>query len=343
MDGNSYIRDRGRKIADIIRKYSKEELVDRAWLINCSAEDDIFRNSFCAIWNFTADFDLALWYLAYGQTFGRNTDFMHNKMAELCTNSDKEIITLKKDVPKECPYYKSKNETMEGIFKVDFNKSNKEIINAIYNVYRSEKFSHANKWCNLKAFNKCEYKEKCPINEWINITNRFKLPYRPKDPNKFFYYEPRIFFYYDTLSLLNNNKISNFNELVLAVDTFTNDKTKKTIIIRSILEQTRGISSKVLLFLQLENQFNARGLDDFELIFVDRRAIRVAKRMSFPFYENGLVEAIRKFGEKYKLTAKQIDVALYQMGDVCSAQGCLNYGEGKKCIFYDVCSWDGKR
>jgi len=334
MDGNSYIGDRGRKIADIIREYSKEELVDRAWLINYSAEDDIFRNSFCAIWNFTADFDLSLWYLAYGQTFGMETNLGHKRMAELCTGSDKEIITFKRDVPAQCPYYTSKDNVIEDIFNMDFNKPNKEIIDEIYRIYRSEKFYHTNKWCNPKIFDSCKYKERCPISRWIDIINRFNLRFRTGS---------RIFFYYDTLSLLNNSKISNFNELVTAVNKLTNDKIKKTIIIRSILKQIRGINSKALLFLQLENQFNDRNLDNAELIFVDTRAKRVAERISFPSHENDLENAIRKFGEKYKLTAKQIDVALYQMGDVCSAQGCLHGVEEKKCIFYDVCSWDGKR
>lgn len=81
--------------------------------------------------------------------------------------------------------------------------------------------------------------------------------------------------------------IKNFieDDLFSTVDLFANDKTKKTVIIRSILE----------------------------------------------------------FGESYNLTARQIDRALWEMGFVCTAEGCLHGVEGKKCIFYDVCSWSGKR
>lgn len=248
MSGNSYIEDRERKIADIIREYSKGD-VDRDWLLNKNKDmDNVFKKSFHAIWNYTGDFDLALWYLAFSQSFGKRFEVMLRKMAELCTNSDKEIITFKTDVPAGCPYRNSKEEMIERILKIDFNKSNKEIINEIKNVYKSEKFYHTNKWCNLKVFNNCEYKEKCPINEWINIINRFKLPFRSK-------------------------------------------------VIRTILEQIRGISTKALLFLQTENIFNERNLDYSELIFVDVKAVKVAERMSFPFYENDLVEAIRDFGK----------------------------------------------
>ena len=335
MNGNSYIGDRERKIADIIREYSKGD-VDRDWLLNKNKDmDNVFKKSFHAIWNYTGDFDLSLWYLAFSQSFGKKFEVMLRKMVELCTNSDKDVITFKKDVPAGCPYRNSKEEMIKGIFNVDFNKPNKEIINAIYNVYRSEKFYHTNKWCNLKAFNSCEYKEKCPINEWINIINRFKLPFRSQ--------ESKIFWYYDTLCLLNNDKISNFDNLFSAVDSFTNDKTKKAAIIKAILAQIRGIATKALLFLQMENIFNERDLDYSELVFVDIKAVRVAERMDFPFYENNLVEAIREFGKRYNLTARQIDFALWEMGFVCTAKGCLHGVDGKQCIFYDVCSYEGKQ
>jgi hypothetical protein len=328
------IRDRESNIADIIREYSKGD-VNRDWLINKNKDmDNVFKKSFNAIWDYTGDFDLSLWYLAFGQSFGKNAEVMHRKMAELCTNSDKEIITFKKDVPAECPYFNSIDVMIEGILKIDCNKSNKEIINEIKNIYKSEKFSHTNKWCNLETFNSCEHRNECPVSEWKELINEFSLPFRN---------EPKIFFYYDTLCLVNNNKISNFNELFSAVDSFTNDKTKKTVIIRTILEQIRGIATKVLLFLQMENIFNERDLDYPELIFVDTHAVKVAKRMSFPFYENDLVEAIRKFGESYNLTARQIDMALWEMGFVCSANECLHGVDGKKCIFYDVCSYEEKQ
>jgi len=55
-----------------------------------------------------------------------------------------------------------------------------------------------------------------------------------------------------------------------------------------------------------------------------------------------LVDAIRKFGEKHKLTAKRISyMALYEMGDVCSAEGCL--GGSNKGIFFGVCLWGSKQ
>lgn len=335
MNGNSYIVDRERKIADIIREYSKGD-VDCDWLINNNKDmDNVFKKSFNAIRDYTGDFDLALWYLAFSQSFGKRFEVMLRKMAELCTNSDKEIITFKTDVPAGCPYRDSKEEMIERILKIDFNKSNKEIINEIKNVYKSEKFYHTNKWCNLKAFNNCEYKEKCPINEWINIINRFKLPFRSK--------ESKIFWYYDTLCFLNNDKIPNFDNLFSAVDSFTEDKTKKAVIIRTILEQIRGIATKTLLFLQTENLFNERDLDYHELIFVDIKAVRVAERMDFLFYENDLVEAIREFCKRHNLTARQIDFALWEMGFLCNAEECLHGVEGKKCIFYDVCSYEGKQ
>jgi len=320
--------------ADIIKQYSKEELVDRAWLTNCYADSNIFRNSFCAIRDFTADFDLSLWYIAYGQTFGMKTDLGHQLMAELCTKSNKEIISFERDVPTECPYYESKEKVIEDLFDLNFNIPNKEIINEIYRSYTSEKFYHKDKWCNSNRITRCKYRNRCPMSKWIEIITRFNLRFKGGS---------RRFFYYDSLCLLNNHKFSNFNDLFSAVDKLTHDKTKKTIIMRSMLEQVRGIGSKTLLFLQLENQFNDRNLDDAELIFVDKRAVRVAKRMPFPFYENDLVDAIRKFSATHNLTVKQIDLALYQMGDVCSAQGCLNGKDGRKCIFYDVCLWSDKR
>jgi len=112
------------------------------------------------------------------------------------------------------------------------------------------------------------------------------------------------------------------------VDSFTCDKTKKTVIIRTILEQIRGIATKVMLFLQMEKIFNERDLDYAELIFVDAHVRRIAERIQFPFYHNQndaeLIEAIRKFSEDYNLTARQIDFALWEMGFVCTAGGCLH-------------------
>ena len=119
----------------------------------------------------------------------------------------------------------------------------------------------------------------------------------------------------------------------------TEDKNKKTIIIRTLLKQIRGIATKSLLFLQLENIYNNRNLDYSELIFVDRLALRVAERMKFPYYEKDLVDAIRTFGEKYNLNSRQIDFALWEMGFICTSDGCGHGKNGKECIFKEVCTW----
>ena len=61
-------REREREIADIIREYSKGE-VDRSWLLSKNRDmDNVFKNSFNAINDYTGDFDLALWYLAFSQS-----------------------------------------------------------------------------------------------------------------------------------------------------------------------------------------------------------------------------------------------------------------------------------
>lgn len=330
------IRVREWKIADTIREYSKGD-VNRDWLINKNKDmDNVFKKSFNAIWNYTGDFDLSLWYLAFSQSFGRSTDPMLRKMAEMCTSRDKELITLKKDFPPGCPYSKRKEKVIKSILGIKFNEyeSNEEIIKEIKKRYRSEKFYREGIWCRQEAFEKCKYRNECPVSGWEELINEFKLPNRR---------ESRVFFYFDTFCLLNNAEISTFNKLFSKINALTDDKTKRTIIIRSLLEQIRGISTKVLLFLQTENLFNERDLDYSELIFVDIHAVKVAERMSFPFYENDLVEAIRKFGESYNLTARQIDMALWEMGFVCSANECLHGVDGKRCIFYDVCSYEGKQ
>ena len=334
MKRNSNMVDRERKIADIIREYSKGD-VNRDWLINKNKDmDNIFKRSFNTIWDYTGDFDLSLWYLAFGQSFGGNAELMHRKIADMCTKANKDLIMLKKDIPKECPYYGSKDATIKSILAINFNNQNEEEIKEIIdNIYKSEKFGHDDKWCRLKTFKDCKHKAKCPVSEWNDLINRCKLRFRN---------EPKIFFYYDTLCLLNNSEFSSFKELFSKVNVST-DRKKRTIVIKTILEQIRGISTKSLLFLQMENIFNERDLDYHELIFVDIKAVRVAERMGFPFYENDLVEAIREFGKKYNLTARQIDFALWEMGFVCTAEGCLHGVKGKKCVFYDLCSWNGER
>ena len=68
MDIRDRNREREREIADIIREYSKGE-VDRNWLLSKNRDmDNVFKKSFNAIKDYTGDFDLALWYLAFSQS-----------------------------------------------------------------------------------------------------------------------------------------------------------------------------------------------------------------------------------------------------------------------------------
>ena len=329
MDTKSNNPDREEKIADTIREYSKGD-VDREWLFTRNKDrDNIFKESFHAINDYTNDEDLSLWYLAFGQSFGKKTDFMHRKMAELCTSADLELITFKKDLPPGCPYAARKDRVITSIVDIDFSKSNKEIIKEINARYRPEKFYHEGVWCRKDVFEKCQHRDECPVHEWKDLINNNEnaLPFRT---------EPKIFFYYDSLCLLNNAAVSSFNELFSKINALTDDSNKRTIVIRALLEQIRGIATKTLMFLQWENIFNKRDLDYFELIFVDLHAIRVAKNMSFPYYEHDLVDALKKFSKKYNLTARQMDFALWEMGFLCTDEGCLR-DEEKSCIFYDVC------
>jgi len=328
------IKDREREIASAIREYYLENSVDREWLLDTSRNmDNVFKKSFHAIWDYTGDFNLSLWYIAFSQSFGRKTNVMLNKIASMCTSTDKEVIAFKKDVPGGCPYRAARDAMIEEIFKIDFDKSSESIRNEIKKIYRSEKFFHAGKWCNLEAFDGCKYRNECPVSVWNELINEFKLPDRR---------ESRVFFYYDTLCLLNNTRISSFDELFSAVDSCTSDVTKRTVIIRTILEQIRGIATKISLFLQDEIGFNEKDFDDSELVFVDVHTIKVAERMVFPFHEGDFLEAIKKFGKEYDLTAKQIDRTLWEMGFVCSADRCLHGVDGKECIFHEVCLWEDK-
>jgi hypothetical protein len=334
MNRNSYIADRDRKIAEIIREYSKGD-VTREWLLNPNKDpDNVFKKSFHAIWKYTDDFDLALWYLAFSQTFGGKTDPMLHKVAEMCTNADRDLITLKRDLPEKCPFYSAKDATMSAISTENFDgMDKKDIKRKINDIYKSEKFSrNGGKWCNLKIYKDCKYRADCPVSEWIELINKHRLRYRS---------EQKIFFYYDTLCLLNNSAIKNFDKLFTAIK--ADDKSTRAVVVRSILEQIRGISTKSLLFLQMENLFNARELDYVELIFTDKLARRVAERIKFPFYQNDWVDTIKKFGETYNLNARQIDRALWEMGFICTAERCLHCVNGKVCIFHDICSWTGKR
>jgi len=68
MDIRDRNRERERDIAGIIREYSKGD-VDRSWLLSKNRDiDNVFKNSFTAIKDYTGDLDLALWYLAFSQS-----------------------------------------------------------------------------------------------------------------------------------------------------------------------------------------------------------------------------------------------------------------------------------
>jgi hypothetical protein len=332
--------DRNKKIAEIIAQYSVTELVNRQWLDECYTNENRFRNAFCDIKKIVKDVDVAWWYIAYGQSFGKLTDPMHEKMAELCKTADNDVITFQKDLPQECKYRALKDTLMGNIFAIDFNKSSTEIISDIYKIFRSEKFYHQKRWCDPSIFFQCEYKDKCPLNDWIKTLDSVKMPlaFEKRGINS------RAFFYFDTLLLVRNPHCSNFNELFAKIDAASADQTKKTIILREILKQVRGITIKVPFFLQKENQFNFKQFDETELIYVDTRAIRVANRMKFPSLEEGIIPAIKKMVDQYHLSANQLDTALYGMGDVCDEKnGCTHGLNESKCIFHDICLYDGKK
>jgi hypothetical protein len=321
-------QDREEKIAELIRAYSKWD-VDREWLFERNKDmDNVFKNSFHAINNYTNDEDLALWYLAFGQSFGKKTDVMHRKMAEICTAADLELITFKKDLPPGCPYSERNDEVIKSILAIDFTKPNKEIIKEVNECYRSEKFYHEGVWCKKDVFENCKYKDECPVHDWKKriADKNHRLPYRTA---------PKIFFYYDTLCLLNNSELCSFDQLFSKLHDLVADTTKRTLVIKTLLGGIRGIATKTQMFLQWENIFNERDLDYTELTFVDLHAIRVARNMQFPYYEDDLVEAIRTFGEKYKLNARQMDFALWEMGFLCTDEGCLR-DEEKLYLF----NWD---
>ena len=111
--------DREERIAEIIKEYSKND-VNQEWLLNTHTDcDNIFKNSFHAIYQYTGDFDLSLWYLSFSQSFGGRSDPMHSKMREICTNSDKQIISFNIDVPGTCQFKQKKEEKIGQIFNID--------------------------------------------------------------------------------------------------------------------------------------------------------------------------------------------------------------------------------
>jgi hypothetical protein len=89
------------------------------------------------------------------------------------------------------------------------------------------------------------------------------------------------------------------------------------------------------------------------LIFIDLRAIRVIERLPLPYYSElshnksrskKSTIAIQKIMEKYHITVNQIDAALYEMGDACSAEGCNHNPKNSEtnCIFHNVCEYENK-
>lgn len=333
-------QQREQEIANIIENYSNKEMVDREWLENCYSDDNQFRNSFCDIKKTLGDFDLALWYIAYGQSFGKRTDFMHEKMADTIMKGEIDILSFKKDLPNECPFSSHKEHIMKSIFNLDYNRHIEDIRSDIYRIFRSEKFYGSNKWCNYSSFQKCSLKEQCPLASWINLLEEMKFPlvFEKKRINS------RAFFYFDTLVLINNYKTKRISDLFSIFSRIINENSKQTIILRSLFEQVRGMKIKIPFFFQKENQFNYHSFDESELIYVDTRAIRVATRIMLPNSETGIIPAIKKISNKYSLTANQIDTALYEMGDVCSEKDGCKHGIGQlSCVFYPICNYQNKR
>jgi hypothetical protein len=324
MKTKSINQDRREMIAELIRAYSKWD-VDREWLFDAeTSKDNVFKNSFHAINDYINDEDLALWYLAFGQSFGKKTKAMHSKMVKMCNSADLAFITFKMDFPLGCPYAEQKDAVIKNILEIDFTKSNEAIIKEINKLYRFEKFYHKGVWCRKDVFENCQYRDECPVKEWEKLINKCSLPY----------INQKIFFYYDSLCLLNNLEFRSFDQLFLKLRDLVADTTKRAIVIKTLLEGIRGIRTKTLMFLQFENIFRGRDLDYAELIFVDVHAVRVARNMQFPYYEEDLVGAIRKFGETYKLNARQMDFALWEMGFLCTDKGCL--ADDERYLF----NWD---
>jgi hypothetical protein len=169
--------DREIKIAKAIREYSEKEMVDRKWLDDCYSDDNRFRNSFCQIQKSTGDFDLSLWFISYGQSFGKETDLMHEKIAKVVKDSNKPVISFQKDLPNECPFLERKEMVARNIFDIDFKQSPKKIQDEIWKTFRSEKFYRSNIWCNALSFSTCQHKQNCPLNSWIFTLKNVKLPY----------------------------------------------------------------------------------------------------------------------------------------------------------------------
>jgi hypothetical protein len=331
---------RENQIAQIIKNYSNKTMDDRNWLENCNEKDSAFRNSFCKIWKYTTDPNIALWYLSYSQTYGNVTDTMHSRMTDIVLKMDRPVASFKQDLPHQCPFFKSKNEVMEKIFSIDFNLQNDEIKQKIKQIFKSEKYNNG-AWCNPKFFSSCKYQNECPLKYWLDAVGH-TLPSKNGG---------RLFFYFDSLCILNNSIISGFDQLFSKIEKSTNDNSKQTIIITSLFDQIRGITTKSLMFLQKENQFYQKKFDEKELIFIDRRAIRVIERLPLPYYsETSHLKnpskratcAIQKIMEKYQLTANQIDAALYGMGNVCSEKGCLHNNKDRICIFFETCEYPEK-
>jgi hypothetical protein len=308
-------QDREEKIAELIRAYSNWD-VDRKWLFDKSRDkNNVFKRSFHDINDYINDEDLALWYLAFGQSFGRRTDVMHSKMAKLCTADDLELITFKKDLPSGCPYIARKDAAMKSILDIDFSKSNKEIINEISTRYRPEKFYHEDVWCWKEAFDTCQYKDECPVHDWkkqIGDTNH-KLPYRTA---------PKICFYYDTLCLLNNSELCSFDQLF--------SKLNKSIADERYLFSWDNVpgseSERLIRYLK----------DDWGFDWVKKAKItKINGNRIIQIHDdkNRAHIVLDENKEKATLTinknGKHLDLL------VKSQNGKLNVY--KRCIFYDVC------
>jgi hypothetical protein len=308
-----------KKIAEIIKNYSVTD-----WTIDDLMKPEkgnIFRDSFQEINSYLNDKDLALWYLSFGQSFGGRTEPMHQKMSKLCTKSEKNIISFKENLPENCPYYNSGNLLLEKLKEINYDNSDCDKIKAeIDNLFSG---STGYSRCEKEDYDNCPNKDNCPVAEWEKIIKEKGIRYTN---------HPRIFFYYDTMMLLNNSYISSFSDLFNFIIHLTPDNQKQTVTILALLENIRGIKTKVRMFLQMENIYLNRNLDYLELIFVDRLVVRVAERIGFPGGKGDLNSGIKKFCEKSGLNPREVDIALWDAGKDCPINGC-----NEECIFKEVC------
>lgn len=313
--------ERINKIAKIIEDYAIND-----WTIDDLLKNEkgnIFKDSFQEINKYLDDKDLALWYLSYGQSFGGRTEPMHKKMSMLCTGSDKETIAFKANLPNSCPFYNSSELLIKKLKEIDYNSDCRKIRAEIDNIFSG---STGYSRCEKENYDDCLNKSTCPVAKWEKIIKENGIRYTN---------HPRIFFYYDTMMLLNNPYISSFEGLFNFINNLTTDIQKQTITTLALLENIRGIKTKVRMFLQMENIYLDRNLDYSELVFVDRLVERVTERIGFPNHNKDLISGIKEFCEETGINPRQVDVALWEAGKECPINGC-----NEECIFREVCDYE---